>query len=370
METRLTDHTRLDTSRLPTPESLAEDLEKIVHHLDEWESLTLLALRALPSVRFAAVDDYGVARTNFVIPRRIDDAIHRLADERTRRALENLLDFGNPDSGVGVRLAASAEALEKKYETFRKGGERPYLARLASEIMRGELAWATQQVESPDDRMDRWTVNAWCEMRGWERTLIIDDGDPRKQTWTTRMTMRCVKHDIPYYVTSQRWSGGGNDLSSQEPGELAMLPTREEDRFNPEFIECRPASHTQPAVNLYLWFLGGPREVGSSVELHWQQILIDKREKFVPYCGLSTDNFPNLERLCLRVKLPSRLASEVVVKRFAPQLGGPITSYSGVSTVPVGDPIVISERDADGFFTFAPPQVKSPYIYEMWWGEE
>jgi hypothetical protein len=340
-----------------------------VHNLAQWEGLALLALRALPSIRFAAVNDYGVARTNLVIPKRIDDAIHRLAGEKSREALWELLDFDHPERGVGERQETAAEKLGRKHEGFRKGGERPYLDQLASEIIRGELAWATYQSETPGEQVHPWGVNSWCETVGWERTLTIDSHDHRKQTWTTRMEMHCVKHDIPYYLTSQRWTGAGDDEASREPGEIIELPTRQVDEFTAKFIEFRPASHTQPTVNLYLWHLGGPREVGSSIELHWKQVLIDKQRKFVPYCGVSTDYFPKLRWLRIRVKLPPELASEVIVKRFVPQPMN-VTSYSGVSTMPVGEPISISQRDDDGFFTFAPPEVQWPYIYEMWWDDE
>lgn len=38
--------------------------------------------------------------------------------------------------------------------------------------------------------------------------------------------------------------------------------------------------------------------------------------------------------------------------------------------MPASDPLTIDKPDADGYFTYEPPEVTHPDVYEIWWGDE
>lgn len=302
----------LDTALLPTPDVLADDLKEIVHKLTDWEGRPLLALRALPSVRFARTSDVRAHQgpvSNGVIPQRIGGAVGRIADGHKKMALRSLFRFNDVACPVGKRLEDAAEALGIGYETFRKGTEMDLLETLAAEMFRGELAWAIYQFEPTSPQPGDWAVNSWCELLEFERSLVIDSSDQRKQTWTTRMRWRCVKHDLPLVLTAQRWSGGGDDESNREPGEITVLSKKPKTGRPSRLLDCRRSSDNELNFNLYLWELGDIRPVGEEFEHSWQQVLIDARGSFKPYIGFGTESFPTMERMRLRAKLPAEITS-------------------------------------------------------------
>jgi hypothetical protein len=362
----------LDTELLPTPDVLANDLKEIVHKLDEWESLPLLALRLLPSVRFSGAKNQS-ASSNGVIPMRIGDAISGLADTQKQEALWALFDWDKPTSGVGVRQVEASNALDMKHETFRKEAETRLLITLAAEIFRGELAWATHQFEPSPNNLGDWSVNSWHDLLEFERSIVIDGRDPRKQTWTTRMRMRCVKHDLPLLVTSQRWSGGGEDDSSREPGEITV-PSNNQTRSGStpsskvSLLDCRKYSDDEFGFYLYLWSLGKIRPVGEEFEHSWQQVLIDKAGGFKPYIGFGTGSFPTIRKVCLRLKLPAG-AHVNVEGRHLKRRGEPVSSAYTGPTLVMAEPAIPIAKGADGYFTYDPPQVIYPDAYELWWGK-
>jgi hypothetical protein len=375
----------VNTELLPTPEVLADDLEGIFHALDEWESLPLLGLRLLPSVRFAQVDrrspfarngalDRLQQRSDALITTRIDEAIRRFASNAKRRALRALLAFDEPSLGKGERGEAAATHLGVPYETFRRGGVRKLLEELSSEMFRGELAWATYQAQpSPVSPVD-WSVNAWCELLEVDRSVEIDAEDPRKQTWITRMLLRCLKHDIPFLVTGQRWTGSGadkDDETSKEPGVVTILPGTQETQppTNRRLLLARPESEAQYAYILYLWDLGQARLVGEDFEHRWRQVLIDKKRTFVPYSGWATERFPRLGKLRLRVKLPPGANPTVYAKRLAVRDGMTATSYTARNAVSIGDPIPL-DRDREGYYSYEPAEIIFGQMYELWWGDD
>jgi hypothetical protein len=368
----------LSTDLLPTHDLLAEDLWTIVHGLSKWEAQPLLALRSLPSIRFSVVDGHfavvgdGNVETkqgvpsNHIIPLRIDDAVGRIAEDKKRRALRALLAFTNPGTSVKERQEAAANKLGVKYETFRKG-ERSLLLELASEMFRGELAWAIYQFQPASSR-EPWSINSWCQLLEFERSVVIDPKDVRRQTWTTRILLRCVKHDLPFYVTSQRWSGSGGDDSSKEPGKITVLSKSQDGRSPAVLCAIRPESDSQAAYNFYLWDLGGaPRVVGEEIEHEWQQELVDKDGSFMPYIGFETEVYPQLRKLRLRVKLSADVSAKVYAKRLTVRSGATANSYTTRVTEPLGTPIEVTTPDADGYFTYEPDELTSGPLYELWW---
>jgi hypothetical protein len=200
----------------PTPETLTDDLQKIVRDLDRWPNLPLAALRALPSIHLwnppqgfdTRYDDKSARdRSNLAIRQRIGEATARLAIEADREALSCLFTFNKPKLGVGKRQEGAAGHRETTEGSFRKSGERVLLGELANEMFRGEMAWTTRQLEPVSDLPSALSVNAWCRWVEFERSLEIDEKDIAIQRWTTRIVMRCVKPDHPFFVlpTTMVW---------------------------------------------------------------------------------------------------------------------------------------------------------------------
>ncbi len=367
----------LSTDLLPTPEVLADDLKEIVHKLAEWKSRPLLALRSLPSVRFARASDVGPHQgppSNGVIPQRVGAAVSRLADARKQEALRALFTWNDLACPVGERLKKAAATLGVQYDTFRKGAEADLLEALASEMFRGELAWAIYQFEPMASIPGDWGVSSWYELIELERSLVIDGDDSRKQTWTTRMRMRCVKHDLPLLVTSQRWTGGGTDKASREPGKITILPGTLPTRGSPrrpeaKLMDCRRYSDNELSFYVYLWNLAEIRPVGEEFEHSWQQELIDEVGSFRPYIGFGTESFPTTTRIRLRVKLPY-VNANVLGRHLTTRNGSVSSTYAGAALTAGSAPIPIKQTDSEGYYTYEPEEVIYPDVYEIWWGDD
>jgi hypothetical protein len=363
---------------LPTPEVLAFDLKEIVHNLGDWEGRPLLALRSLPSVRFAAASDVGVHHgpvSNGVIPLRIASAIARTADPSSQSAARALFTFNTPTATVEARHEVASKASGITPSSFRKGAESRVLLQLAYEMFRGELAWAIYQFDPIAPRPGDWAVNSWCELLGFERSLVIDGDDPRVQTWTTTMRIRCITHDLPLLVTSQRWSGGGpdpEDKTSREPGVITVLPVVPRDGGPPRsamtrLLDCRRYSTNALSFKLYLWSLGQIRPVGEVFEHSWQQVLVDKLGSFLPVVGFGTESYPPIERVRLRVKLPANIQNVKARHLVTPTRVS--SAYTGPTLVPAAEPIAV-KPDAEGYYTYEPEEVNHPDAYEIWWGSD
>lgn len=368
----------ISTDLLPTPEVLTDDLEKIVHNLAGWESQPLLGLRSLPSIRFTEVDGHfavfgdsniearqGVP-SNAVIPVRIGEAIGRIAEGTKRRALRALFTWTKTTTGVGERQKKAGEELGIPFETFRRTSERDLLFELASEMFRGELAWAIYQFR-PEPIRGRWSINSWCQLLEFERSLVISPQG--KQKWTTRHLLRCTRADMPFLVTTQRWSGGGEGETGKEPGKVTILSENKKGTFPARLLDVRRESDSQSAYTVYLWDIGGiPRIVGDEIEHIWQQDLVDTSGRFVPFIGYTTEAHPQLRKLRLRVKLPASMNATVYAKRLTMREGSTANAYAGRPADPVGEPIPITDRDDEGYYVYQPSELVHGLAYELWWG--
>jgi len=363
-----------DFDAYPTPETLTDDLQKIVHGLDRWPNLPLAAMRVLPSVRLwnppqgldARYDDKSARdRSNLAIRQRVGEAIGRLALEADQEALSCLFTFNTPKLGVGQRQEKAAAHREATTGSFRKSGERILLGELADEMFRGEMAWTMRQLEPVSDLPNGLSINAWCRWIEFERSVEIDEQHFAIQRWTTRIVMRVVKPDHPFLVVPQLWSGGGDT----EPGKVTILsgPT-EGEPFQHALLCVRPESEATDAYNLYAWDLGAPVFVGDTVTLHYKQTLTDSDGVFQPIIGFGTERHPELTKIMLRAKIPERLAPHAYTKHL--MISSDLSASSYVPSVARAiTPSKSVKRDEEGFFTYTPQEVVPSTIYELHWGD-
>jgi hypothetical protein len=363
-----------DFDAYPTPETLTDDLEKIVHGLDRWPNLPLAALRALPSVRLwnpppgldtRYEDKSARDRSNLAILQRIGEAIGRLALEADREALSCLFAFKTPKLGVGQRQKEAAPHRETTAGSFRKSGERILLEELADEMFRGEMAWTTRQLEPVSGLANGLSVNAWCRWTEFERLVEIGEENLANQRWTTRIVMRCVRPDHPFLVIPQRWSGGGDT----EPGKVRILSgPKEGEPFRHTLLSVRPESEATDTYNLYIWDLGAPVFVGDIVILHYEQTLTDSEGIFQPMIGFGTERHPDLTKVVLGAKIPEQLASHVYTKHLVTSRDLSAGSYVP-NVARAVTPSKSIKRDKEGLFSYTPQEVMPSAIYELHWGD-
>ncbi len=367
----------MNWNALPTPMVLASDLERVVHGLDRYQGLELLALRALPSVQLwqpsssrprlqttsgievDALTQRGTS--NLALRVRICEAIGRIPLTKESDALTALFSFENPKLGIGERQTSAAKALGISQNGVKKGREEKLLHTLADEMFRGELAWAISQFQPTGVPQGIYPVNPWFELQAFHRSVVIDKDAPHEQTWTTHNIGRAIMPAQPYLVTPVNWSGTG-----KEPGELSILsgPQDEADPFKHKLLDVRPESASLYAWNLYIWDLRSPVFAGDEVDLHWQQKLIDLGATFLPYVGVATDSYPALKKISLRAKVP---ATRAWGKQLINESGFAQSPYSSPIARSDGSPVVKLERDKEGYFTYEPQEILPGMTYELRW---
>lgn len=367
---------------LPTPRVLVDDLEKILHDFARYEGLPLLALRALPSVQLWHASRIGrletrnsaefpspldeQKRSNRAINVRIGEAIARMAIQEEGDALGELFDFGDIKLSLTKRYEAAAKHLGCSAENVRKVLEPKLLVTLADEMFRGELAWALRQLQPVGAPSGHLSVNAWGRLIELERSVILDEDDPRKQLWTSRLLIRCVKPDQPFWLVSSHWTGSGKMDDVFDNVTTLSGPQDGDARFRHRLLSVRPESDSADAYLLYLWDLGAPVFVGEDVELCWQQKFIDEKGTFKSFIGFGTEVHPELNKLRFRVKASPQSISEARGKQLTVQNGMLVGSYpSQVARIAVDEPI--KARDLEGYFTYEPSEIVTGVRYELWW---
>ncbi len=344
----------------------------MLHALERYEALPLLALRALPSVQLSqALHPFppGAAaereRTNHAIRARVGEAIRRIAPETDKDALAELFAFRTPDLGIGARHENASNHLGVTVDTVRKEREPKLLDTLTDEIIRGEFAWSLSQLDPDNKSLASLAINGWCDLVEFERTVVIDEQDPRVQHWASRFTLRCTKPDQPFFVAPMYWTGTSTDgkgLDDLESVEVLSGPRPGDEGFPHRLLGTRRESASSDAFVLYVWDLGEPVLADTSIELHWQQELVDTQGTFRPFIGIGMMNYPQVEKIRLRAK--ELTASGATCRQVLPTQHPPAGSYSEVGQVVNKEEI---ERDTEGYFTYESESIQPGVKYELWW---
>ncbi len=357
----------LDT--LPDPPAIADDLERIADNLDRWKSLSLSSLRALPTIRFwAPLPELGELperqRSNEAIQFAITGATEQFQYEDEDKALDELLDFKHPMRTLGERQEQAAELLSKSAESIRKSLQRKLLEKLANEMFRVELAWCVDQISAVTRGSE-----LWYRMIEFERTVLIDPDDPRVQLWTTRILLRCKHPAQPIVLVPQGWSGSG-----EEPGELRVLsgPQKDHDPFRHRLLHVRPEHRSPKPFLLYIFDLGHFVGEGRTVELKYEQRLVDVGETFYPMIGLTTAPHPDLELIRFRVSDPDKSSEQATGYELKSAGHSEGSEAPGVLVHGYNTPCYVLneqpiQRDEDGYFTLEVRHPTHENRYELWW---
>jgi len=137
---------------VPILKAVEDDLKQVVHKFRRWESLPLLALRTLPSIRFLADSDryHGQPerrRSNAAVRQRIKDGMERTAIADDQTALTSLFAFDDQTRSLADRQKVAARCRGVSTESFRKKTEQAMLREFSEEIYRWELERLLLQVQ-------------------------------------------------------------------------------------------------------------------------------------------------------------------------------------------------------------------------------
>jgi hypothetical protein len=352
---------------LPTPEAVADDLEKIVSHLSRYKDLTLAALRSLPSVAAWRAGRDGLTereRSNLAIVASISAAVGRFLHDPSKQALEELFTFHRPDTDLGVRQEAAGDHLGITADAMRKGRQKGLLRDLADELFRGEMAWCLDQVAVTA------SASAWYRVLEWERSLTVDPKKPTRQVWETRILLRCCTSAHPIYTTVQKWTGSGRE--DAKTVRILSGPQDEGDPFKHRLIAVRPEQRSVDAFTLYVFDLGHLVSPGQEVELRYRQVLTDEAGTLEPSIGFSTMIHPEARLVRLRASVPGVQEADAYVydaPRSSAMLldGSPTAQTYALPNHADQEPVKIG-RDSEGYVTFKVTDDVPGRRYEIWWG--
>jgi hypothetical protein len=354
---------------LPTPEAVADDLEKIVSNLGRYKNLTLAALRSLPSIRAWGVGRDGFTereRSNLAIVAAISSAVDRFLHDPGKQALEELFTFQHPGTDLGARQDAAGVHLGITGDGMRKGRQKALLRDLGDELFRGEVAWCLDQVAATADAQ----AGTWYRVLEWERSLTVDPKKPTRQVWDTRILLRCRTPAHPIYTTVQKWTG--QETEDAKTVTILSGPQDKDDPFRHRLLAVRPEQRAVDAFTLYVFDLGHLVVPDQEIELRYRQVLTDAAGTSKPMVGFSTLIHPEARLVRLRASVPEIDEADVYVFRVpgnsaVPLDGGPTAQTYRLPSYSDQAPQKI-KRGNDGYLTYEIAENVPGGRYELWWG--
>jgi hypothetical protein len=175
-----------------------------------------------------------------------------------------------------------------------------------------------------------------CDFEILELEVIYDHLDKNRMVYTKRKKLRALRNGLDRYFDRYRWTGTGNiNIKSSIKSQKVVV---EERRSVWQFYAIR-----------FNKKLGRGEEI--QTEVVWE--LKDLENVAVPFLSMTIEE--PTSKMILKVKLPSNLHVEEIVKQIAPFMGAKTPFYS------------ITEKIEHNEYTWTIPNPKLLYHYEMEW---